>query len=95
MRTYTLTHPAYGQEAGDQVNLDEKDPLVQLNVNAGILTKPTATDDAKMTCPICVETMKRPPKFEGESDLSEHYADKHVGFVVPAWAADEKGVGDE
>ncbi len=96
MRTYTLTHPAYGKEAGDTVRLDELDPLVQLNVSSGILTTDKdSVDPGQMTCPICADTMKRPPRFGGESDLADHYADKHAGFVVPAWAADEKGVGDE
>jgi hypothetical protein len=93
MRTFTLTQPAYGKDAGDTVRLDESDPLVQLNLAAGVLTAAgkDTPEPGQMTCPICAETMKRPPKFGGESDLSDHYADKHAGFVVPAWAADEKG----
>ena len=92
MRTYTLTHPAYGKQPGDQVRLDPNNPLVKLNVENGILSedKPAEVDAPQMTCPLCRDDleMKRPPKFESPDELEQHYADKHSGFAVPAWSAD-------
>lgn len=90
MRTYTLTQSAYGQPAGTSVALQEDDPLVKLNVEAGVLVpgKDQSVTPEEMTCPICKETMKRPPRFDSAEALSDHYADKHAGFVVPAWQAD-------
>lgn len=91
MKTYTLTQPAYGQNAGARVALDDTDPLVKLNVEAGVLVAAEKSKPAEMTCPICSETMKRPPRFGGESDLADHYHDKHAAFAAPAWAADPEG----
>ena len=90
MKTYTLTHPAYGQPAGTTVALDDTDPLVQLNVENGVLVpgKDAKIEPEKMTCPICAETMQRPPKFPTAEDLAAHYEEKHAGFVVPNWQAD-------
>jgi len=91
MKTYTLTHPAYGQPAGTTVALDDTDPLVQLNVDNGVLIpgKDQKVDAAgEMTCPICAETMKRPPKLPTAEDLAAHYEEKHAGFVVPTWQSD-------
>ena len=34
MKTYTLTTPAYGQEPGTTLALDDTDPLVQMNVES-------------------------------------------------------------
>ena len=90
MRTYTLTQPAYGQEPGSIVALDDTDPLVQLNVDAGVLVE-GEQKPSQMTCPICLLDTKRPAKFSSGSDLATHYSDKHQGFVVPAWAADTEG----
>lgn len=90
MRTYTLTHAAYGQPAGTSLALDESDPLVKLNVDNGVLIPSYDGPplDARMTCPICKETMKRPVRVDNADDLAAHYEDKHAGFVIPDWHAD-------
>lgn len=90
MKTYTLTHPAYGQPAGTTVALDDTDPLVQMNVDNGVLTpgKDHATAAPKMTCPICAEHQKNPTTLKDAEGLAAHYEDKHAGFVVPDWHAD-------
>jgi hypothetical protein len=92
VKTYTLTHAAYGQEAGTTLALDDTDPLVQMNVENGVLVpgKDQTTVAQKMTCPICDETMTRPPRFENADLLAAHYEEKHAGFVVPAWQADKE-----
>lgn len=92
MKTYTLTHPAYGQEAGTSLALDDTDPLVKMNVDNGVLVegKDAATVQQKMTCPICDETMSRPPKLSDHATLEAHYEDKHPGFVVPPWEPDKE-----
>jgi hypothetical protein len=84
MRTYTLTTLAYGGDAGDEVSLDETDPLVQLNVANGVLVA-GKTKAQTMTCPICEATVKKP------DDLAKHYADKHAAYAVPGWVADDEG----
>lgn len=90
MKTYTLTQPAYGQPAGTTVALDDTDPLVQMNVENGVLVagKDQKVSEQRMTCPICAETMQRPPKLSTAEDLAAHYEEKHAGFVVPDWQAD-------
>jgi len=92
MTVYTLTSPAYGLERGDTVTLNAADPLVQMNVDNGVLVegKDQKTEPAKMTCPICGETMQRPPKFSDPPSLEAHYEEKHAGFVVPDWQPDEE-----
>lgn len=92
MKTYTLTQHAYGQEPGTSLALDESDPLVKLNVENGVLVpgKDATTVQEKMTCPICSETMQRPPRLSTAEDLAAHYEEKHAGFVVPAWQADRE-----
>lgn len=92
MKTYTLTHPAYGQDRGSTIKLDPNDVLVQMNVANGVLVEGAdgKVDPVKMTCPICAETMQRPPKFEDAETLAAHYEEKHAGFVVPAWQADKE-----
>jgi hypothetical protein len=92
MRTYTLTQAAYGQPAGTSLALDQTDPLVQLNVETGVLVegKDAPTKTPQMTCPICGETMKRPPRFDNPEELSDHYSDRHAGFVVPDWNPDQE-----
>ena len=92
MRTYTLTQPAYGQPAGTSVALDQNNPLVQLNVENGVLVEDADAklDPQRMTCPICAETMQRPPKFIDADTLAAHYEEKHAGFVVPTWQADKE-----
>ena len=89
MKTYTLTHPAYGQPAGTTVALDDSDPLVQMNVDNGVLIpgKDNVLEQ-KMTCPICAETMKRPTKLSSDQELVEHYQDKHAAFEAPSWQPD-------
>lgn len=87
MRTYTLTQSAYGQDAGTVVALDDTDPLVQLNVDSGVLVE-GESKPAQMTCPICLFNLKKPPRFSSGASLATHYSDKHAGFAVPAWAAD-------
>src|SRR4249920_899031 len=89
MKTYTLTRQAYGQPPGTTLALDPTDPLVQMNVTAGVLVegKDAKVDSGEMTCPICAETMKRPPRFPTADNLTAHYEDKHAGFVVPTWQA--------
>ena len=44
MRTYTLTRPAYGQDAGTTLALDDSDPLVKMNVDAGVLIEGKTAD---------------------------------------------------
>ena len=88
---FKLAQPAYGKDAGDVVDLDESDPLVKLNEDAGVISRAEKEKPEEMTCPICAESMKRPPRFDGESDLADHYADKHAAFAVPAWTADPEG----
>lgn len=92
MKTYTLTKPAYGQAAGQTIALDDSDPLVQMNVDAGVLVpgKDGKPADEKMTCPICDEHMQRPSKLPTAEDLAAHYEEKHAGFVVPTWQADSE-----
>lgn len=92
MKTYTLTQPAYGQKPGTTLALDDSDPLVQMNVDNGVLIpgKTSVEDPGKMTCPICKETMKRPTKAGDQAELDEHYQDKHAGFVVPTYQPDEE-----
>lgn len=92
MKTYTLTSPAYGHERGDTVSLDPTDPLVTMNVDAGVLVegKDAKVEPVKMTCPICDEHMQRPPKMDDAEALAAHYEDKHAGFVVPAWQPDKE-----
>lgn len=87
MRTYTLTTPAYGQPAGTSLALDQNDPLVKLNVESGVLVegKNQDVEPEQMVCPICEENMKRPPRFDSAAALSDHYQEKHAGFVVPDW----------
>lgn len=98
MKTYTLTTKAYGEDAGATVELNPDDPLVRLNVAAGILVEGKAPEvgPEKMTCPLCRDDldMKRPPKLDNPDELAQHYEDKHPGFAVPAWSADTER-GDE
>lgn len=79
--------PAYGAKVGDVVTLDADDPLVQINVSAGIIAPAKSTvkaADPMMTCPLCVERgMTKPVTVTSADDLAKHYADKHAGFVVP------------
>lgn len=88
---YKLTAKAYGAEAGDTVTLDQDDPLVQLNATVGILIPDEEVRPNKMTCPICTDTMKRPPKLDSPDELAAHYEDKHPGFAVPPWSAETEG----
>lgn len=90
MRTYTLTQPAYGQPAGTSLALDQNDPMVKLNVESGVLIEGETADVTaeRMTCPICAETMKRPPHFDSPEEVAGHYSDKHAGFVTPDWHPD-------
>lgn len=90
MKTYTVTVPAYGAQPGETVRVDPADPTVQLNVSAGVLSEDKATDMRRQTmnCPICSETMKRPPKLSSDQELQEHYQDKHAAFQAPAWQPD-------
>ena len=92
MKTYTLTHPAYGQPAGTSLALDDTDPLVQMNVTSGVLVegKDASTVQQKMTCPICADNLKQPPKLSDHATLEAHYEDKHPGFVVPSWMPDKE-----
>ncbi len=92
MKTYTLTQPAYGKQPGETIRLHPEDPLVVLNVENGVLSEEAVKDEPapRMTCPLCADDleMKRPPKFESQEELEQHYADKHPAFAVPAWSAD-------
>ena len=92
MKTYTLTQRAYGQEPGTTLALDHTDPLVQMNVDNGVLVpgKDADVPADRMTCPICAETMKRPPHFDTPEELAGHYSDKHAGFVTPDWNPDSE-----
>jgi len=79
-------------ERGDEVRLPdhEQDALVALSVTAGVieLRKRGAGDDPeRMTCPICAEHMKRPPKLE-EGELAAHYEERHAGFETPDFEPD-------
>jgi|SRR5581483_2396031 len=82
--------PAYGVQPGETVELDETDPLVQLNVQGGVIapggssrSKAAATS---MRCPLCIERKEKTvPAFKSADDLAAHYADKHEGFAVPPY----------
>lgn len=97
-RTYTVTGEqgvwvrGARFEPGDEVRLPdhEHDDLVRLVVDAGVITPRKRDPDAapdRMTCPICAEHMKRPPRLEA-GELEAHYAERHAGFVVPDFTAD-------
>ena len=83
------SQPAYGQPVGGEAEVDPSDPLVQMNIDAGVLVPLEGQPPEVMTCPACVEHgLKRPPKLDSEDALTEHYAAKHAGLVKPTWRAD-------
>jgi len=76
--------------------LDPDDPLVQVNITAGIIHDPGGSKDAPkaepdvMTCPLCVESGAKKAAKLGAADVSTHYAKEHAGFAVPAFTPDSK-----
>jgi hypothetical protein len=84
--------PAYETKPGELTPpLDPADPLVQINIYAGIISDPKGdgTPDT-MTCPLCVESgAKKPAKLDIVS-LSSHYTEQHAGFATPAWNPDSE-----
>jgi hypothetical protein len=75
--------------------LDPNDPLVQINIDAGIIHDPGGTKAEKqapdvMTCPLCLERGDKKPATLAEGDVAEHYAEEHAGFVVPAYNPDSE-----
>jgi len=84
-------YPAYGVAIGSQVTLDPDDPLVQINIGAGVLVAVGEVRRQAMTCPACkdVGTPKRPPRFTTVEDLTTHYNEKHPALVIPDWEEEE------
>jgi hypothetical protein len=90
-RAYKVgARPVAGHEPG--ASITDKDLPEGVNVDALLAGGLLELDDGKkgsqttekQTCPRCVEEgMKRPPKFETQDELAEHYAEKHGGLVVP------------
>jgi len=79
-------------DPGGEITLEDSE-LVRMNVESGMLElkrrqKGDAEDAPRMTCPICAEHMKRPPKFESAEELAGHYRERHAGFAVPDWEDD-------
>jgi hypothetical protein len=88
---FTVTGPAAvgGVAPGGEVEVDASDPLVQLNIQAGILTATPSAEAAVMTCPLCLERgLKHPPKLHTPDELAEHYTERHAGFETPEWRTD-------
>jgi hypothetical protein len=91
---FTVAGPlgAYGAKPGETVDVDADDPLVQLNITAGVLTSGAAGKDAKppvMTCPLCVEHgLKTPTRLHTPDELEDHYVERHPGFETPEWRTD-------
>jgi hypothetical protein len=93
-KAYQVVGPSAvaGHEAGAIVQ--EKDLPEGLNVDAllagGLLAEPKGKaakkggKAEKTPCPACAEQMKRPPKFETDEELREHYAEKHPALAAPA-----------
>ena len=90
MKTFTVvgSQPAYQVMPGNTVELDEADPMVALNVAAGVLAEGDhRPPPPRVACPACVEHgMKRPPRFDTADALAEHYAEKHPALVIPEWS---------
>jgi hypothetical protein len=84
--------PAYDTKPGELTPpLDPADPLVQINIYAGIISDPNGDGSPDtMTCPLCVEAgEKKPPRLDIVA-LSSHYAENHAGFAVPAFNPDSE-----
>lgn len=76
--------PAYGVQTGDPVTLDASDPLVRINVAAGVLELDPDQPPLKIPCPACEgQGMKRPPHFASLAELQAHYGEKHPALVAP------------
>ena len=89
-RKYIVIGPymAYGVQTGDPqgVMLDADNPLVQANVDAGIIALAPDQPKTVMTaCPACIgqNLMKRPPTFSTMVELIAHYNEKHPALVIP------------
>lgn len=77
-------NPAYGKQPGDTVELDGTDPLVQLNVEGGVLLAIGTV--GVMHCSACEnEGRKRPTKLADQAEVDEHYGKSHPGLVAPEW----------
>lgn len=87
--------PAYDTKPGGIVELDADDPLVQVNIDAGVIVAgKDATAESKpaeMRCPACTDEGKaRPPKFTNGDDLAAHYSEKHPALVAPTFTAEKE-----
>ncbi len=75
--------------------LDPDDPLVQINIRAGIIHDPGGQKTTKkaaetMTCPLCVESGGMKAAVVTADQVAAHYADQHAGFAVPAFTPDSE-----
>lgn len=87
-RQFTVTgvQTAYATKPGGTVSLDASDPLVRMNIAAGVLVLVDGQPDPKYPCPACAESgMKRPPSFATSDLLADHYGEKHPALVAPEW----------
>jgi hypothetical protein len=76
--------------------LDPDDPLVQVNITAGIIHDPGGQKSEPkaaaptMACPLCKESGVKKPAALTADKVADHYADQHAGFAVPAFTPDSE-----
>lgn len=80
-RTYKVLLGEFAHKKGEVIDGNQGYNYEAL-VDAGILRVEPLEPVA---CPACTEqgTPKKPPKFETQEELEDHYADKHPALAVP------------